>query len=279
MPKLVSIVLPVYNGEKFLRFSIESVLKQTYQNLELIIVNDCSTDSTEEIALAFKEKDNRVVYIKNEINSKLPKSLNNGFARAKGDYCTWTSDDNLYHADAIAQMVGHLESNPDVGMVCCDYRIIDKDGNVLREVRVGEKNLIFANNIGACFLYRSEIAHEVGEYNTNLFLVEDYEYWLRINLHSKIDFMHECLYDYRTHGESLSVARKREVQEALARLLWLYLPKYESLPLDDKTLVEYFDYILQFKPNKSERIIQELKFAIRYKAYIPKLLMHLRNQL
>ena len=103
MPK-VSIVLPTYNGEDYLRESIESVISQTFTDWELIIVNDCSTDSTPKIAEAYAAKDCRIRVIHNEKNQKLPNSLNIGFESASGDYLTWTSDDNIFHHEALIKM-------------------------------------------------------------------------------------------------------------------------------------------------------------------------------
>ena len=83
---LVSVVLPTYNGSKWLSGSIESILTQTYKNLELIIVDDASTDSSEEIIRKYCRKDPRVKSIRHKINKKIPQSLNDGFAVAKGDF-------------------------------------------------------------------------------------------------------------------------------------------------------------------------------------------------
>lgn len=97
----VSIILPVYNGERYLEQSIRSVLNQTYTDLELVIVNDCSTDYTETIIMKFVNEDKRVKYIRNDENMKLPGSLNVGFSHATGEYYTWTSDDNMYQEQAV----------------------------------------------------------------------------------------------------------------------------------------------------------------------------------
>lgn len=88
MPE-ISIVLPTYNGEKYLKQSIESILGQTYTDWELIVVNDCSTDSTQEIIDFYRKKDTRIRTIFNYTNQKLPESLNIGFREAKGEYFTW----------------------------------------------------------------------------------------------------------------------------------------------------------------------------------------------
>lgn len=219
--KKVSIVLPVYNGEEHLAKAIESVLSQTYKNFELIIVDDCSTDSTPQIISAFMEKDSRVKTIRNEVNQRLPKSLNIGFDSAEGELLTWTSDDNLYKKNAIAKMVDYLESHEEVGMVYCDYTIIDEKG-IEKEDNLLEEpgRLIWANTIGACFLYRREAAEKAGKYNSEMFLAEDYDYWLRIYQESIIKHLPENLYYYRHHSNSLTTTRLDQVKHQTV-LLWL----------------------------------------------------------
>ena len=271
MDKLVSIVLPVYNGEKYLEQSIESVLNQTYRNIELIIVNDCSDDSSEEIILKYKAIDNRVIYIKNAVNSKLPQSLNNGFAVANGEYFTWTSDDNIYHLNAIETMVSFLNKHLDVGLVYCDFNVINESGEFKYLVEVGDPDQqLYANLVGACFLYRRDVAKCVGEYDPSLFLVEDYEYWLRINLQFRIAPLHNCLYDYRWHERSLTLTRTKEIHDALEKLQWKYLGKYESSSMEKYVLFDYFDFLVNKKENKRERVWLKLVFSIKHINYFKK---------
>ena len=151
---VVSIVMPVYNGEKYLRQSITSVLNQTFQDWNLIIVDDCSTDFSPEIMNEYAKADGRIQIIHNKINSKIPASLNNGFEKALGRYYTWTSDDNIYEQDAIEKMVKFLDEHPDTGLVYSNMRFIDGEG---RETGIYESKPedIFSNNcVGACFMYR-----------------------------------------------------------------------------------------------------------------------------
>ena len=126
--KKVSIVLPVYNGEVYLRQAIESVLAQTYENWELIIVDDCSTDGSPAIMDEYAGWDARIKVVHNKENQKLPESLNIGFRQAEGDYFAWTSDDNMYKPDAIETMVSVLDARPQYGLVYCDMDYIDDDG-------------------------------------------------------------------------------------------------------------------------------------------------------
>ena len=109
--KLISIILPVYNGEQYLAESIESVLAQTYQYWELLILDDCSTDKTQIISKEFEKRDNRIKYYRNEKNLKLPGDLNRGFSLSKGSYLTWTSDDNRFRSEALEVMVNSLLAN------------------------------------------------------------------------------------------------------------------------------------------------------------------------
>src|SRR5437899_2495400 len=120
---VISIVLPTYNGSKYIRASIESCLAQTFRDFELIIVNDCSTDDTAKIIGEYVEKDPRIKIIHNQFNKKLPLSLNTGFDIAAGIYHTWTSDDNYYAPNALENLYGLLEKDKTIDFVYTDYTI------------------------------------------------------------------------------------------------------------------------------------------------------------
>ena len=130
MTDLISVIMPVYNVRAYLSQSIESVLNQTYKKFELIVINDCSTDDTELVVKKYQEKDSRIKLLNNEVNLKIPRSLNRGFEIAQGEYFTWTSDDNIFLKDAIQKMVDALEKNPGIDMVYADYQKIDDKGNI-----------------------------------------------------------------------------------------------------------------------------------------------------
>lgn len=241
MDKLVSVVLPTFNGEEFIKQSIESVLNQSYKNLEFIIVNDCSSDSTPHIIEEFAKKDSRIKIIHNKSNQKLPKSLNIGFNEANGEYWTWTSDDNYYLENAIEEMVAYLEENPNKVLVCTDFTNvhIDTNGNSSEsEFAVSEKieDLIYWDSVGACFLYRAEVAKSIGGYDESCFKVEDYEYWLRMGLKGEFGTIHKNLYGYRLRPQSLTGTQKLyevagKTERLLLKYLPLYLKKYPNLDL------------------------------------------------
>ena len=217
--KKVSIVLPTYNGEQYIKESIDSVLKQTYENWELLIVDDCSTDNTARIIQEYARKDSRIMVIRNEVNQKLPGALNTGFRAASGEYYTWTSDDNMYDDDAIELMVDFLEKNPEYGMVYYNIRRLDENGNFSMGDDALEPQYLYTGSyIGACFMYRREVAETVGEYDPDMFLVEDYDYWLRISKRYKLHFIPQCKYTYRVHSASLSTTRIGQFQVQAYRI-------------------------------------------------------------
>lgn len=273
---LVSIVLPVYNGEKYLAQSIESVLNQTYSNLELIIVNDNSSDNSLQIAQTYANNDKRIKIITNEINQKLPESLNIGFRSAKGKYYSWTSDDNFYHNDAIEKMVNHLEKYPNDVAVNADFYKLDVDSNETMPLQLNTtaQNMINGNCMGACFLYRADIAKQVGEYKKDKFLVEDYDYWLRMMLQGNFGHISEFLYTYRIHSKSLTGTRMQEILEKTKEIQNEYYPIYKEKynieiisQAPAKQKVSLLEHIFSVKNNGNKKIIRILGFKISIKRY------------
>lgn len=236
MSKLVSIVLPVYNGERFLRESIDSILRQTYTNWELLILDDCSTDKTPEISMEYAERDDRIRYYRNEENLRLPGNLNRGFSHSNGEYLTWTSDDNLFRPMALERMVDVLESNPVVDLVYASYQIIDEKGaskQVFRADTNGQDHILGSNVVGACFLYTRKVYEHIGDYDVGLFLVEDFDYWQRVMMKFQSMPIDDVLYDYRWHDASLtSTKNEKSFAERLEKMLLKNRPGFGKLNLE-----------------------------------------------
>ncbi len=203
----VSIVLPTYNGAKYLRKSIESCLNQTYRNIELIIVNDCSTDDTSTIISSYQ--DDRIIGICHPHNKGLSNSLNTGFASAGGELLTWTSDDNYYDTRAIETMVRFLSAHPSVDFVYSSYYIIDENGAVVSCSKARPVTHLFKYNcVGSCFLYRKKVYEAVGGYDQSYNLIEDYAYWFAVRARFAMRHITVPLYYYRVHSHSLSAQKK-----------------------------------------------------------------------
>ena len=229
MPPIVSIVLPCYNGAGFLAQSIDSVIAQTFTDWELIIVNDCSKDNSLDIMQQYAEKDSRIRIINNEHNLKLPGALNRGFQEAKGKYLTWTSHDNRMAPTMLEEFVNYLDANPDKGLVTACYAAFSlKTGETLYEVHHPDPQLHLPlfNCVCYAFMYRREVLETVGDYDTTLFLVEDYDYWVRIWQKYPVGKIYKVLYYTGVGDDTLTLSRKKEIAEKLVEMRLRYFSDF-----------------------------------------------------
>jgi glycosyltransferase involved in cell wall biosynthesis len=220
----ISVVLPTHNGAKFLDQAIGSVVAQTWEDWELLVVNDASTDSTAQKIEAWAEKDERIRAIPLDRNLGLPAALNAGFRLARGTHFTWTSDDNWYRPDALAKLLEALEAEPRSDVVFSDYTEVDENSAPLREIPARWRgDLLLGNRIGPCFLYRREVDATLGGYAEELTLAEDYDFWLRASRQFRFRPLDESLYFYRVHADSLTARRGEAIEAASLFALERYL--------------------------------------------------------
>lgn len=270
MPQ-ISIVLPTFNGEAYLAESIESILSQTFEDFELIIVNDCSTDRTAEIIEQYVKKDSRVKSIYNDVNQRLPKSLNIGFENASGKYYSWTSDDNIYKPQALECMYAVLERRNNVGLVYCDCEQIDETGKVIGQHLTAMPNELYkGTTVGACFLYRSDIAKKVGGYDPDLFLVEDYDYWIRIAKYAELFYYPDTMYQCRKHPGSLTATRQKEIRYRTSKLWLMHIEQLLAMIPSYKEKKVFFYCILDGLPDEEQKQAEKIigKYSFRYSLYL-----------
>ena len=224
-PPRVSMVMPVHNGARWLADAIASVLAQDFTDFELILVDDASRDDSPAIMADAAARDPRVRVLRLDTNAGLPAALNHGFAAARGALHSWTSDDNLLRPQMLARLVATLEAHPAADIVYADFTLIDDAGTELGRSRVGPiERLLHGNNVGACFLYRARVTEALGGYDTALFGVEDYDFWLRAAQRFAFVALHEDLYIYRKHGGSLTSQRAEQIQALTAAIVERALP-------------------------------------------------------
>ena len=138
--KLISVLMPTYNVEKFIGAAVESILTQTWTNFELIIVDDCSTDHTYNILKEYAAKDSRIQLYKNEINSKICKTLNKALCHAKGEFIVRMDGDDVSLPDRFERLYQFLVDNPQVDLVGSNVITIDEEGK-----EIGRKSYIYTN--------------------------------------------------------------------------------------------------------------------------------------
>jgi len=210
----VSVVLPTYNHLKFLPPAVESVLAQTYDDFELIIVNDGSTDGTREYLDSLKDPRVRVIH---QENKRLPEALNTGFRTARGELLTWVSSDNYCAPIFLEAFVAALDAHPDAGFAYSSYAVIDEDGHITR-IRQDQNisyHLLLAGNPGiASFMYRRVCQQKVGLYDPALECAEDWDMWLRILEQFQSVYVPDILYYYRLHEDSMTEKIRERVFRA-----------------------------------------------------------------
>lgn len=204
----VSIVLPTYNRAHMLTKCIENILNQTHKNIELIIVNDASTDKTKQILMQYTT-DPRIILIQHEHNQGTPGALNSGFKKSTGNYLTWTSDDNFLHPEFCSRLIDTFIQNSSIHYLYCNYMVFQNtinDRNITIKPLYTSKLDFLINFQGAAgFMWTREVYERVGDFDINLFGIEDWDYLLRIIFNDlKYQKLNETLYYYRSHTDSIT---------------------------------------------------------------------------
>lgn len=211
----ISVVTPTYNRSKMLERAVRNVMEQGYPNIELIVVNDGSTDDTRTILDKFSDERLRVIH---QTNKGLPTALNVGFAAAIGDLMTWSCDDDYYKPGALEAMARELALDPSTGMVFADYEQVRSDGSRLVVHTGPVHDLRDRNVVGPCFLFRREAWRAAGDFDSEYILAEDYEYWVRMSRAAKITRLARVLYENMDHAGSLTNTMVAQVQEVTMRV-------------------------------------------------------------
>lgn len=204
----ISVILPVYNGALYLKESINSILNQTYTNFEFIILNDGSTDNSEEIILSYSDK--RIKYYKHT-NCGLAATLNLGLNLALGTYIARQDQDDISHKTRFEKQVDFLENNLEINLLGTRAKIFENNSSDVRFHKHATHpadlkfDLLFNNPfVHSSVMFKKTIIQNIGNYITDRNLYEDYNLWSRIAVNSSVANLSEVLVDYRHHNEGLS---------------------------------------------------------------------------
>lgn len=208
---LISIIMPAFNSDKYIGDAIESVLQQTYQNFELIVVNDGSVDRTEDI---LKNYANSIHHI-HQSNQGVASARNKGILAARGEYISFLDSDDVWFMNTLKLQYEHLAGNSDIGLVYGEMQLFDHTGTLDKKwstnlERKRPEGYIFQDLVLSCLfglstvMVRRNVLNDVGLFDKNLPSGEDYDLWLRIAAKYKIGYIPEKLMRYRQHSGSLT---------------------------------------------------------------------------
>ena len=207
MPK-ISVIMPVYNGEKYLREAIDSILNQTLSDFEFIIINDASTDKTEEIINSYN--DSRIKHLKNGTNLGVAGSLNRGLDDATGEYIARMDADDISLPMRFEKQVEFLDKNDDIAVCGCETMIFGSVGEQNTYTVFGKENMKINMLFSSCLAHpavmmrKDVIDKEHYRYDSDFDKVEDYELWARIIRKYNMDNVKEVLFKYRVHEKQVT---------------------------------------------------------------------------
>ena len=211
----ITVLMPVYNDEKFVRFSIESILNQTFNNFEFIIINDASSDDTLKILEEYQ--DSRIKIVNNDINLRVPRSLNKGLSIARGKYIARIDSDDISVKERLEKQYLFLENNREFGLVGSYTEVIDENGksiefwNEYSEPEYIFYTLSFWNClVTSSVMFEKDLAIKLGGFDPDYDRTEDYELWYKITRVKKIYIIPEYLSKYRKNKSGVTAKYSEE---------------------------------------------------------------------
>jgi glycosyltransferase involved in cell wall biosynthesis len=228
MPK-ISVVMSVYNGGKYLKLAVESILNQSFKDFEFIIINDGSTDKSLDLLKSFQKQDERIKIISRE-NKGLISSLNEGIKLAQGEYITRMDADDISKTTRLEKQLKYMEENN--LMVCGAWaQGIDELGNKIKDMnyppsekKIKSSSLLHNPFIHPSVMFRKDVFKKAGGYKKFFKHIEDYELWTRIVFKYKTGNIPEALLEYRLHNDQITQRRNLQMRLKgfLVRILALY---------------------------------------------------------
>ena len=223
MQPLVSVIIPTYNGQRWLPESAQSVLSQTYANLELIIIDDGSQDGTRDIVESLCRKDSRVRAIY-KANGGVATARNTGIAATQGKYVSLLDQDDLFEPSKIEHQTAYLERHPETDLVYGQYLVTDDVGRILKR-QPAIPHITFRElwescsiHLGASLICKSTL-EAVGRLNEKVGWADDIDLVLRIAKRGKIAFQEGVVFRHRRHGKNTSAADERDFYRMTLRAL------------------------------------------------------------
>jgi len=208
----ISVIMSVFNGEKYLREAMDSILNQTFADFEFIIVNDGSTDNSLSIIKGYADK--RIRVIDNEQNIGLTKSLNRAIRQARGEYIARQDADDISLPNRFEEQLKYFKKNPDVALLGTSIYRVDSNGKILGKtlaIAKPGKGLLRQNQFNhGSTMFKSGVVCELGGYNELFRYCQDYELWLRMAKYYEVRNLPQILYKLRFHNEAVRFRKRDE---------------------------------------------------------------------
>jgi glycosyltransferase involved in cell wall biosynthesis len=220
----ISVIMSVYNGEEYLTEAIDSVLAQSFRDFELIVINDCSTDRTGEILARYAALDARIKVHTNEVNLRLPSSLNKAISLAEGKYIARMDADDICLPDRLEKQYAFMEANSEVALSSCRFMtlkngVISSGGCGGKTDHESIKAMLLVTNpiLHPGIIAKAEVIRELG-YDPNFTCTEDMELWSRFVMsQQRIEILSEYLMIYRLHDKQITqTTSERQRREVVA---------------------------------------------------------------
>lgn len=241
----ISVIMSVYNGEDYLAEAIDSVLAQSFRDFELIVINDCSTDRTGEILAQYAAQDSRVKVHTNEVNLRLPSSLNKAISLAEGKYIARMDADDICLPDRLEKQYAFMEANAEIALSSCRFMtlkngVISSGGCGGKTDHESIKAMLLVTNpiLHPGIIAKAEVIRALG-YDKNFTCTEDMELWSRFVMsHHKIEIQPEYLMIYRLHDKQITQTTYERQRREVAAIQKRYYG--ELLEEMDRDLEEFY---------------------------------------
>ena len=285
---LVSVIIPTHNRANIINETIETLLNQTYQKIEIIIIDDNSEDNTEIVIRNYCQKFSNIYYYKN-IKKGACAARNLGLNYSQGEYIQFLDDDDWLHEDFVLKRVKVLEENIDVHFATCNMQYqYQKDGNVIKQFRIDnikhniETHLIKSSFPAPLYLFKRSTINQIGLWDESCLRLQDIRYYHRLFLHNlKGIWLPDMLYYTRVHNNSISRNNDKKTQKSIINVFDCIRQEWkEKNQLSQKlSNILFYLSINYLKNNKYSNIFfltQGLKLSIKnFRAAIYYLRYHL----
>jgi Glycosyltransferases involved in cell wall biogenesis len=292
--ELLTVVMSVYNGEKYLKEAIQSILKQTFADFNFLIINDGSTDLSREIILSFK--DNRIKLIDNKKNIGLTRSLNKALNLAEGKYIARMDADDISKPNRFKEQIDYLLSHPDIGLLGTSFDFIDENGIITGKSdysgyssEILYYTLTFYNCIAhSTVIFNKELVLSLGGYDETILRSQDIELWYRISRKARVQVVNKSLVELRNINTNISNRYKSEQDEFAKKIFYRNIDELMGESFNIHSLLCFHDegFSERHPLNVTlNNIIQLIRFSnILYKSCPSwlnqkKLKLHCRNKI